>query len=84
MRWDREQSRLKNSSLYLLAVIVVAVIEPSTPVSVPVAPLSFPPLRVAVTVIEYSVPSSRPVRVYDVRLAEISLLESEKQSVLGL
>ena len=32
--------------------------------------------------IEYSVPSSRPVSVYDVLLVEIPLLESLKQSVL--
>ena len=43
-----------------------------------------PPVRLAVTVIEYSVASSRPVSVYDVPLAEISLLDSEKQSVLVL
>ena len=43
-----------------------------------------PPVRVAVTVIEYSVPSSRPVSVYIVSLPAMSdmVLESMKQSVL--
>ena len=43
-----------------------------------------PPVRVAVTVIEYSVPSSRPLSVYIVSLPDISemVLESVKQSVL--
>ena len=57
------------------AAIVVAVM---VSCSVP------PPVRVAVTVIEYSVPSSRPVSVYIVSLSAISemVLQSEKQSVL--
>ena len=40
------------------------------------------PVRVAVSVIEYRVPSSRPVSAYDVTLVVIPLLESVKQSVL--
>ena len=42
-----------------------------------------PPVRVAVTVMEYSVPSSRPVSVCTVSLPAMSgvVLESEKQSV---
>ena len=61
------------------AAIVVAVM-----VSCSVPP---PPVRVAVTVIEYSVPSSRPVSVYIVSLPAIVIgivLESLKQSVLVL
>ena len=60
------------------AAIVVAVM-----VSCSVPP---PPVRVAVTVIEYSVPSSRPVSVYIVSLPAMSeiVLESVKQSVLVL
>ena len=40
-----------------------------------------PPVRVAVTVIEYSVPSSRPVSVYIISLPAMSqmVLESVKQ-----
>ena len=60
------------------AVIVVAVMVTSC--SVPP-----PPVRVAVTVIEYSVPSSRPVSVYIVSLPSTAIgvvLESLKQSVL--
>ena len=58
------------------AAIVVAV-----RVSCSVPP---PPVRVAVTVTEYSVPSSRPVSVYIVSLPAMSemVLESVKQSVL--
>ena len=58
------------------AAIVVAVM-----VSCLVPP---PPVRVAVTVIEYSVPSSRPVSVYIVSLPAMSemKLESAKQSKL--
>ena len=58
------------------AAIVVAVM-----VSCSVAP---PPVRVAVTVIEYSVPSSRPVSVYIASLPAMSemVLESLKQLVL--
>ena len=43
-----------------------------------------PPVRVAVTVIKYSVPSCRPVSVYIVSLPVMSeiVLESVKQSVL--
>ena len=48
------------------------------------SPTAPPPVSLAVTVTEYSVVSSRPVSVYDVPLAEIPLLESEKQSVLVL
>ena len=46
--------------------------------------VSPPPVRVAVTVIEYSVPSSRPVSGYIVSLPAMSemVLESLKQSVL--
>ena len=56
------------------AAIVVAVM-----VSCSVPPP--PPVRVAVTVIEYSVPSSRPVSVYIVSLPAMSemVLESVKQ-----
>ena len=45
-----------------------------------------PPVRVAVTVIEYSVPSSRPVSVYITSLPAMSqmVLESVKQKVLVL
>ena len=45
-----------------------------------------PPVRVTVTVIKYSVPSSRPASVYIVSLPAISemVLESEKQSMLVL
>ena len=60
-------------------VIVVAVM-----VSCSVPP---PPVRVAVTVIEYSVPSSRPVSVCVLTLPAIVIgvvLESSKQSVLVL
>ena len=58
------------------AAIVVAVM-----VSCSVPP---PPVRMAVTVIEYSVPSSRPVSVYTVSLPAMSsvVLELLKQSVL--
>ena len=58
------------------AAIVVAVM-----VSCSVPP---PPVRVAVTVIEYSVPSSRPVSVCIVSLPAMSemVLESVIQSVL--
>ena len=56
----------------LPAAIVVAVM-----VSCSVPP---PPVRVAVTVIEYSVPSSRPVSVYIVSPAMSQMvLESVKQ-----
>ena len=60
------------------AAIVVAVM-----VSCSVPP---PPVRVAVTVIEYSVPPSRPVSMYIVSLPAMSdmVLESVKQSVLVL
>ena len=60
------------------AAIVVAVM-----VSCSVPPL---PVRVAVTVIEYSVPSSRPVSVYIVSLPAMSemVVEVVKQSVLVL
>ena len=61
------------------AAIVVAVM-----VSCSVPP---PPVRVAVTVIEYSVPSSRPVSVYIVSLPSTVIgvvLELLKQSVLVL
>jgi hypothetical protein len=43
-----------------------------------------PPASEAVTVIEYSVPSSRPVSVWVVPLAGMPLSESVKQSVLVL
>ena len=46
-----------------------------------------PPVRVAVTVIEYSVPSSRPVSVYIVSLSSTVIgvvLELVKQSVLSV
>ena len=58
------------------AAIVVAVM-----VSCSVHP---PPVRVAVTVIEYSVPSSRPVSVYIVSLPAMLgvVVEVVKQSVL--
>ena len=60
------------------AAIVVAVM-----VSCLVPP---PPVRVAVTVIEYSVPSSRPVSVYIVSLPAMlgMVLEPSKQSMLVL
>ena len=60
------------------AAIVVAVM-----VSCSVPP---PPVREAVTVIEYSVPSSRPVSVYIVSLPAMSemVVEVVKQSVLVL
>ena len=59
------------------AAIVVAVM-----VSCSVLPP--PPVRVAVTVIEYSVPSSRPVSVYIVSLPAMVgvVVEVVKQSVL--
>ena len=44
-----------------------------------------PPVRVAVTVMEYSVPSSRPVSVYIVSrpaMSEMVLVEILRQSVL--
>ena len=65
--------------MYSPAAIVVAVM-----VSCSVPPP--PPVRVAVTVIEYSVPSSRPVSVYIVSLPAMSemVLESLIQSVLVL
>ena len=42
------------------------------------------PVRVAARVIEYSVPSSRPVSVCELMVVVIPLLESLKQSVLVL
>ena len=64
-------------------------VEVDSPAAIVVAVMVFcsvppPPVRVAVTVIEYSVPSSRPVSVYIVSLPAMSeiLLESVKQSVL--
>ena len=60
------------------AAMVVAVM-----VSCSVPP---PPVRVAVTVREYSAPSSRPVSVYNVSLPAMleMVLESVKQSMLAL
>ena len=43
-----------------------------------------PPVREAVTVIEYSVPSSRPVSMYIAPLIPDMVSESVKQSVLVL
>ena len=64
-------------------------VEVDSPAAIVVAVMVFcsvppPPVRVAVTVIEYSVLSSRPVSVYIVSLPAMSeiLLESVKQSVL--
>ena len=62
----------------------------ASPVAIVVAVMLFcsvppPPVRVAVTVIEYSVPSSRPVSVYIVSLPamlEMVLVEILRQSVL--
>ena len=51
-------------------------------VNVMVSSLLPPPVRVAVTVMEYSVPSSRPVSVYIVRVPSTKVvLEPAKQSV---
>ena len=57
------------------AIVVAATVTCSVPP---------PPVRVAVTMIEYSVPSSRPVSVYIVSLPAMSemVLESVIQSVL--
>ena len=67
------QDRIRLCELHSLVAIVLAVIVSS---SLP------PPVRVAVTVMEYSVPSSRPGSVYAVSLpAMVFKPVSVKQSV---
>ena len=72
-RRDRELCEVDSPAAIVVAVMVSCSVPP-------------PPVRVAVTVIEYSVPSSRPVSVYIVSLPAMSEMVSEsvKQSVLVL
>ena len=71
---NRRESNIYNyTAVHLPAATVVAVM---VSCSVP------PPVRVAVTVMEYSVPSSRPVSVYIVRFSSTEVvLELVKRSV---
>ena len=66
-RRDRELCEVDSPTVIVVAVMVSCSVPP-------------PPVRVAVTVIEYSVPSSRPVSVYIVSLPAMSemVLESMK------
>ena len=70
---DRELCEVDSPAAIVVAVMVSCSVPP-------------PPVRVAVTVIEYSVPSSRPVSVYIVSLPAVLgvVLESSKQSMLVL
>ena len=70
-RRDRELCEVDSPAVIVVAMMVSCSVPP-------------PPVRMAVTVIEYSVPSSRPVSVYIVSLPAMSemVLESLKQSVL--
>ena len=68
---DRELCEVDLPAAIVVAVMVFCSVPP-------------PPVIMAVTVMEYSVPSSRPVSVYIVSLPAMSemVLESVKQSVL--
>ena len=72
-RRDTELCEVDSPAAIVVAVMVPCVVSP-------------PPVRVTVTVMEYSVPSSRPVSVYIVSLPAMSgmVLALVKQSVLVL